>query len=719
MNVMTRESDSFSVLGLILVTLLAWGLFFVRIEYPELKSVHEARVVVTADNMVRSGDWIVPMFNDRIRLEKPPLPYWTVALFRSMAGFMEEKVFRMPSALLGLAGVLMAAACSSQLFDRRTGLLTALFVSLTLSYLIESRSAEVDIYLTFTVTLSLLIVSTIFWGAERRDWLWLLLGASAALGTLAKGPVVFFFVVPMAVWAFWLFPDRRPRVGWLLGALLVVAGLSLLWPFLLIHRLGLETVRQVWFSDLLRNVEAGVNSRRPFYFYLTQFPLATFPWSVAATAAVFLPLWKEVRPDRILQRKTLWLTFTIMAAVVCFSFVGKKKIDYMAPLLPMTGILTAAAWEQISRNIQQNAPSYRANQILLVFQSMIIVLAGLAVAGYAVFDPFQRTVWLLTAGAGLVSGGVASLGFLFRKNVKALLIAQTAGLLVAGYILFGFLLPQEDVRLSPARFCQMARQVIGDSPIIYFEGRDDTLVYHLRRPILSVFGAENLQDFLHKHPDGFVIVRGDKLSEARLWAPHIVFFYPQEKKKDILWPSLHASRFDEDDQDWETLVEEAGNYSGLFFLKAGDWQAPPYEYPSFEAVFPPWLTWELMWVVFGLSAQTLFFLRFFIQWIASEKAGQSVVPVVFWWFSLAGGLMLLVYSIYRRDPVFIFGQSAGVFIYLRNLWLIYKQRWAEVPSEPNLSLEGTERRVSDDQKNDGQSNQHESCRTVAGDSRPQ
>lgn len=716
---MTRESDSFSVLGLILVTLLAWGLFFVRIEYPELKSVHEARVVVTADNMVRSGDWIVPMFNDRIRLEKPPLPYWTVALFRSMAGFMEEKIFRLPSALLGLAGVLMAAACSSQLFDRRTGLLTALFVSLTLSYLIESRSAEVDIYLTFTVTLSLLIVSTIFWGAERRDWLWLLLGASAALGTLAKGPVVFFFVVPMAVWAFWLFPDRRPRVGWLLGALLVVAGLSLLWPFLLIHRLGLETVRQVWFSDLLRNVEAGVNSRRPFYFYLTQFPLATFPWSVAATAAVFLPLWKEVRPDRILQQKTLWLTFTIMAAVVCFSFVGKKKIDYMAPLLPMTGILTAAAWEQISRNIQQNAPSSRFNRGLLVGQSALVVLVGLTVAGYTLFDPFHRTVFLLTAGAGLVFGGALSLWFLFRKRLTAVLISQAAGLLVAGYVLFGFLLPREDVRLSPARFCQQLRQVIGDKPIVYFEGRDDTLVYHLRRPIPSLFGSEALLEFLQRHPDGFVMVRGSKLSEVRQIVPHIVFFYPQEKKKDILLPPVRSSWFDEDDGVIEEDSHEIGNYSGLYVLTAADWPSPPVEYPSFEAVFPPWLTLELLWVVFGLAAQTLFFLRFFVQWIASEKAGQSVVPVVFWWFSLAGGLMLLVYSIYRRDPVFIFGQSAGVFIYLRNLWLIYKQRWAEVPSEPNLSLEGTERRVSDDQKNDGQSNQHESCRTVAGDSRPQ
>ncbi|MEJ5260749.1 MAG: lipid-A-disaccharide synthase N-terminal domain-containing protein [Anaerohalosphaeraceae bacterium] len=701
---MTKESGSSSVVGLILATLLAWGLFFVRIEYPELKSVHEARVVVTADNMVRSGDWIVPVFNDRIRLEKPPLPYWVVAAARSIAGKMEEPVFRLPSALLGLAGVLMAAVCAAHLFGRRTGLLTALFVSLTLSYLIESRSAEVDIYLTFTVTLSLLVVSIIFWGTERRDWLWLGLGASAALGTLAKGPVVFFFVVPMAAGALWLFPERRPRIGWLLGALLVFAGLSLVWPLLLIQRLGLETVWQVWFSDIHRNVEAGVHSRRPFYFYLTQFPLATFPWSVTALAAFFLPLWKEVRPDRVLRRKTLWLSLTIAAAVVCFSFVGKKKIDYLAPLLPMAGILTAAAWGQFSRNIQQNAPSARANRGLLIGQSVLLILAGLAVAGYAMLDPFRRTVFLLTAGGGLVLGGAVSIWFLLRKELSAVLISQAAGLLVGGYVLFGFLLPREDIRLSPARFCQQLRQVIGDKPVVYFEGRDDTLVYHLRRPIPSLFGSEELLEFLQRHPDGFVMVRGNRLSEARQIAPHIVFFYPQGRKKDILLPDVRASRLDEDDYEAGDESTEIGDYSGLYILTAKDWPSPPVEYPSFEAFVPPWLTMELLWVVFGLAAQTLFFLRFFVQWIASERAGQSVVPVVFWWFSLAGGLMLLVYSIYRRDPVFIFGQSAGVFIYLRNLWLIYKQRLAEVSSEPSLSAEDSEGRISDAKKTPGESN---------------
>jgi lipid-A-disaccharide synthase-like uncharacterized protein len=81
---------------------------------------------------------------------------------------------------------------------------------------------------------------------------------------------------------------------------------------------------------------------------------------------------------------------------------------------------------------------------------------------------------------------------------------------------------------------------------------------------------------------------------------------------------------------------------------------------------------ELLWIMFGLFGQLMFTGRFLVQWIASEKAHKSVVPVMFWYFSIAGGVVLLAYAIYRMDPVFILGQSLGVFIYSRNLWLIHR-----------------------------------------------
>lgn len=83
---------------------------------------------------------------------------------------------------------------------------------------------------------------------------------------------------------------------------------------------------------------------------------------------------------------------------------------------------------------------------------------------------------------------------------------------------------------------------------------------------------------------------------------------------------------------------------------------------------------ELGWVVIGFAGQALFMMRFVVQWICSERARRSIIPEIFWYFSLGGGLTLLAYAIHRADPVFIAGQATGVFIYLRNIYFIEREK---------------------------------------------
>jgi lipid-A-disaccharide synthase-like uncharacterized protein len=80
------------------------------------------------------------------------------------------------------------------------------------------------------------------------------------------------------------------------------------------------------------------------------------------------------------------------------------------------------------------------------------------------------------------------------------------------------------------------------------------------------------------------------------------------------------------------------------------------------------------WLAFGLVAQLFFTARFLVQWISSERAGKSVVPIAFWFFSMGGGLMTLVYGAVKREPVIIVGQSLATIIYVRNIMLIMKDR---------------------------------------------
>jgi lipid-A-disaccharide synthase-like uncharacterized protein len=86
------------------------------------------------------------------------------------------------------------------------------------------------------------------------------------------------------------------------------------------------------------------------------------------------------------------------------------------------------------------------------------------------------------------------------------------------------------------------------------------------------------------------------------------------------------------------------------------------------------MTAEKIWLGIGLFGQAMFFMRFLVQWLASERQGKSVIPLAFWYFSIGGAAILLVYAIYRLDPVFIIGQAGGFFIYARNLYLIRREK---------------------------------------------
>lgn len=85
-------------------------------------------------------------------------------------------------------------------------------------------------------------------------------------------------------------------------------------------------------------------------------------------------------------------------------------------------------------------------------------------------------------------------------------------------------------------------------------------------------------------------------------------------------------------------------------------------------------TAELVWIGVGLFAQAMFSMRFIVQWVATERVRRSIVPETFWYFSVVGGAMLLAYSIWREDPVYILGQGLGLIIYSRNIYFIWTHK---------------------------------------------
>lgn len=96
---------------------------------------------------------------------------------------------------------------------------------------------------------------------------------------------------------------------------------------------------------------------------------------------------------------------------------------------------------------------------------------------------------------------------------------------------------------------------------------------------------------------------------------------------------------------------------------------------------------EILILAVGFAGQTMFFMRFFVQWLYSEKHKRSLIPTAFWYFSLGGAFLLLTYAIIKKDPVFIVGQSTGFIIYTRNLILIKREQKEKLAAKSKASTE--------------------------------
>ncbi len=134
---------------------------------------------------------------------------------------------------------------------------------------------------------------------------------------------------------------------------------------------------------------------------------------------------------------------------------------------------------------------------------------------------------------------------------------------------------------------------------------------------------------------------------------------------------VYRARFDDwEEGDPEMTADEF--FEELRRRKAG--MTPHHELPAVYGLLDVSSPTGVIWVLFGLAGQAIFMARMIVQWYASEKARSSVVPPAFWWLSLLGASMLMVYFIWRKEIVGFLGQSTGWFIYLRNLWFIYGRR---------------------------------------------
>jgi 4-amino-4-deoxy-L-arabinose transferase-like glycosyltransferase len=279
--------------------------------------------------------WLVPVLNDEIRLQKPPLPYWCSAILFKLAGHWSEALARLVPALLGALATLLIYDLARLTLGRRYALAAAL-VWLT-SYFIpdEFRKVMADPYLAFFS-----LLATWAWiraSIRHSPSAILVFYLAVALGLLAKGPPLFIhLIIPIAL--FHVLKKRRlPGTLWLhlLGVALLLL-IALPWPIYILNHV--PNAREIWRYESIGEFTDNTENARPFWFYLPLLLQISLPWTPLWLLAFYLPFRRKS-----VSRRTLFPLAWFALTVLFFSCVHLKKIAYLLPAMPAQTMMIAQA----------------------------------------------------------------------------------------------------------------------------------------------------------------------------------------------------------------------------------------------------------------------------------------------------------------------------------------------------------------------------------------
>jgi 4-amino-4-deoxy-L-arabinose transferase-like glycosyltransferase len=411
------------------VGLLAGLIFLGFLGRLELWGKREQRASAEALDTVAHQRWLVAEIQGRPRLEKPPLPRWTIAALIRMAGRCDEWVVRFPGALSGLATVALIYALGSRIGGRPLALTSTMLLSTTALFVSEFRQAGNDGPLGLFTTTALYAAWRRLHGGSR-GWA-LLFHAALGLAFLCKGPVVLLLVVFTVIP--YLLAIRRLRTGvrQLISArgLLLFLGLALSWPVPVMlldpNALG------VWMTEMGQKTGFLPIAHQERAILGLALPLLALPWPVLACAGMFLPLIPNHRIKLPWEPGAVWFPWSwAIANLAMFSTWAVAKPNYYLPCLPGLALLAGMAWIRLSlaaRDRKLSSPALVARALLLV-QWLIVLLSGIAVVlmGPRHFTAAPRA-WLVII-AVLMSCGIAASIWVWRRGsaVLALVPIMTA-----------------------------------------------------------------------------------------------------------------------------------------------------------------------------------------------------------------------------------------------------------------------------------------------------
>ena len=325
---------------LLLLTTLAAVLFLVNLGGYDLWPPDEPRFAQVAREMMQTGDYLVPRVNGLPYKEKPPLLFWAQALLAIPFGDVTEVPARLPSALAGIATVLLTYVLGTKLYDKRTAFWAALILTTTQRFWWQARFGQIDMLLAACLTAAFLFFW--LWHMKRLDRYLVGFYLSITAGVFAKGPPAVIFPILMALTFSWKRKEERRQLHLTFG-MAVVAFLIAAWLIPARMVVSVETssgaassIASNLFRQTIGRFFLGVSHANPPWYYLLNLPVDLFPWSL------FLPwtlvwVWKQRKAGQEMRFLLSW----ILPAFVFFSICIGKRALYLLPLYPAFATLLA------------------------------------------------------------------------------------------------------------------------------------------------------------------------------------------------------------------------------------------------------------------------------------------------------------------------------------------------------------------------------------------
>ncbi|MEW5981345.1 MAG: glycosyltransferase family 39 protein [Acidobacteriota bacterium] len=499
--------------------------FFLNLGATSIIDANEAFYTETPREMIESGDYIEPTFNDEPRLNKPPLSYWVVATFYHAFGVSLTSA-RLPIAIGALVMLATVYLLGWMAFSPRAGLLAALTLAATPRFLLFSRRIIIDVYTAMFLGLALACFAL----AERdvvRRRLWLvLMYVAVGLGVLTKGPVA--IVLPVLVFGGYALVSGRSglvRQSMLPAGVAIAASLVVPYYAALYARGGWEhIVTFVLRENVARYAEGvGAPSRGPFFYLPVLFADLYFPWSISLPAALALVPWRRVwrrtataegRRAAVTPatRDDLRLLLGLWVAVIVgfFSLSRGQQDLYILPTLaavaPLVGGLLDGSLKRTWTPRVSLAAVWSAAVTLIV-----LALLGCAVvwsAGDAEAPLHLAGAW--PTGLVLAGGSLAALALLWRTRHLAALSLAVATVVTGHWLVVLVSLPDfERYKPVPLLAAAVAGSDTPGAPVAVYRAATPSLVFYLRRHVTQVFDESQLDAYLRAHPDAFVVMSGD------------------------------------------------------------------------------------------------------------------------------------------------------------------------------------------------------------------